>query len=87
MTQSLTSQFTYLCMNSCSAWGYFEPGVFQIQGHAKLHDLHSILHDQSIVTALVTSLLTVHDQLFNCASLALREGVYFGLQLRHRKLL
>lgn len=39
MTSSLTSQYTYLCMNICSALGYFQPGVFQIQGHAKLRDL------------------------------------------------
>lgn len=28
-------------MNICSACGYFESGAFQIQGHAKLQDLHN----------------------------------------------
>lgn len=32
MTSPLTSQYTYLCMNTCSAWGYFQLGGVQTQG-------------------------------------------------------
>lgn len=34
MTSPLTSQYTYLCMNICCAWGYFQLGVVQTQGQS-----------------------------------------------------
>lgn len=58
-------------MNICSAWGYFELGVFQIQGHAKLHDLDNTLRDQSIANASVTSLSVLHERLFSHGPLPL----------------
>lgn len=39
VTSPLTSQYTYLCMNICSAWGYFQPGVVQTQGHGQQCEL------------------------------------------------
>lgn len=79
-------------MNICSAWGYFEPGVFKIQGRAKLQDLHNTLHDQRIITASVTSLLVYYMKSCLVAPLSL-SGEFLHrhcsqvLQLRRWKLL
>lgn len=39
-TSPLTFRHAYLCMNICSAWGYFQPGVVQTQGQAEQAELH-----------------------------------------------
>ena len=62
MTQSLTSQYTYLCMNICSAWVYFGPGVFNIQGHAK-SAMICLLTLCMIFNASVSSLFGLHAKL------------------------